>query len=309
MNVSLLSTSMRYFVAVADAGSVSRAASQLHVAGSAVSRQVASLEASLGVALFERRQRGMHLTPAGERLAAHLRLVAEEGTQALETVRGQHATLGRKVRIACTEGFVVGFIPAAMARFREAQPDVLLQFSVVLPDEAVAQVQRREADLALIYRVLPAKGCEVHHDSAAPLVALMRADHPLARRRSVTVAEVAACPLLLNERGTTSRQLFELACSLRGLRCEPVVVGNALAVLLPMVRDREVLMTGYLTAAHVVVQGGLVARPFARGELASRRLQLLSLQGRRLSPMVQQVSQALVAAIRTGSRRPPVAPA
>jgi len=301
MKVSLLSSPMRHFAAVAEAGSVSRAAGYLHVAGSAVSRQVAALEDALGVALFERRQRGMRLTEAGERLAAHLRNVAEEGEQALEMVRGQHAVGRRQVRIACTEGFVAGFVPAVMVHFREAHPDALMQFSVVAPDEAVALVLRKEADLALTYRVAPPKGCTVHHDSAAPLVALVRKGHPLARRRSVTVADVAACPLLLNERGTTSRLLFDMACSLRGLAYEPIVVGNSLAVLLPMVREREVLMAGYLTAAHLVAQGDLVALPFTRGELPPRRLQLLSLEGRTLPPLVQHCSRVMAEAIRAAA--------
>lgn len=292
---------MRYFAAVADAGSVSRAAEQLHVAGSAVSRQVAALEDALGAALFERRQRGMRLTEAGERLAAHLRNVIDEGDQALELVRGLHAAGRRQVRIACTEGFVAGFLQGVMARFRYAHPQALLQFSVVAPDEAVALLQRKEADLALTYRVLTPKGCRVHHDANAPLVALLRQGHPLARRRTVTVAEVAACPLLLPERGATSRLVFDMACSLRGLSYEPVLVSNSLAVLLPMVREREVLMTGYLTAAHLVAQGDLLAVPFARGELPPRRLQLLSLEGRTLPPLVQQCSQAVIEAIRAAA--------
>jgi DNA-binding transcriptional LysR family regulator len=298
MRVTLLSTPMRYFVAVAEAGAVSRAAGQLHVAGSAVSRQIAALEASLGVLLFERRQRGMRLTEAGERLVAHLHSAVEEGEQALEQVRGLHAAGRRQVRIACTEGFVAGFLPAVMTRFREAHPEAVLHLAVTSTDEAVAQVVRKEVDLALAYRVATPRGCAVHHDGAAPLVALMRRGHALARRRSVTVAEVAACPLLLNERGATSRLLFDMACSVRGLVCEPIAVSSSLGLLLPMVREREVLMAGYLTAAHLVEQGDLVAVPFARGELPSRRLQLLSLKGRTLPPLAQACAKAIGDAIR-----------
>lgn len=301
MKLSLLSTPMRYFAAVAETGAVSRAAQQLHVAGSAVSRQVAALEAALGVSLFERRQRGMRLTDAGARLAAHLRSVVDEGEQALEQVRGAHAIGRRQVRIACTEGFVAGFLPAVMTCFREAHPQALLSIAVNAPDDAVSQVLRKEADLALTYRIAAPRGCAVLYDGAAPLVALVRRGHPLARQRSVTVAEVAAFPLLLNARGTTSRLLFDMACATRGLAVEPAMVGSALAVLLPMVREREVLMAGYLTAAHIVAQGDLVAVPFARGELPSRRLQLLALQGRTLPPLVQACARMIVDAIRASA--------
>jgi hypothetical protein len=70
-----------------------------------------------------------------------------------------------------------------------------------------------------------------------------------------------------------------------------------------MVREREILMAGYLTAAHLVVQGDLVAVPFARGELPSRRLQLLSLKGRTLPPLAQACAKAIVDAIRTAGAR------
>jgi len=306
MKVSLISAPMRYFAAVADTGAVSRAALRLHVAGSAVSRQIAALEDALGVALFERRQRGMRLTPAGERLAAHLRTAVAEGEHALEQVRQAQAAGRRQVRIACTEGFVAGFLPAVMAPFRRAHPTALLHLAVVSPDEAVDRVLRKDADLALTYRVAKPRGCTVHHDSAAPLVALMRRDHPLARRRSVSVADVAAYPLLLNEQGTTSRLLFDMACDERGLSCDPAVVSASLAVLLPMVLDHEVMMAGYLTAAHLVARGDLIAVPFARGELPSRRLQLLSLQGRALPPMAQACAHAIVQDIRR--RRLPARP-
>lgn len=301
MKVSLLSTPMRYFAAVAEAGSVSRAAQQLHVAGSAVSRQIAALEDGLGVALFARRQRGMQLTEAGERLAAHLASLAEDGEQALDQVRGLHAAGRRQVRIACTEGFVAGFLPAVLQRFRAAHPQALVNVAVTTPDEALARVLRKEADLALTYRVARPRGCVVHHDSAAPLVALVRRGHPLAAQRSVTVAAVAAWPLLLNERGSTSRLLFDMACSLRGLEVQPAVVASSLAILLPMVREQEVLMAGYLTAAHLVAQGDLVALPFARGELPVRRLQLLSLQGRALAPLPQACAAAIVEAVRSAA--------
>lgn len=304
MKVPLLSTPMRYFLAVADAGTVSRAAQHLHVAGSAISRQVSALESALGVALFERRQRGMALTPAGERLAGHLRAVVSDGAQALEQVRGLHAAAGRQVRIACTEGFAAGFLPAVLARLRQAHPQSQVQVAVLGPEAVVEQVLRREADLGLAYRVTTPAGCTVHHDSAVPMVALMQPAHPLARRRTVTVRDVTAFPLLLNARGTTARLLFELACSERGLAFEAAVTGSSLAVLLPLVGEREVLMTGDLTAAHLVAQGTLAAVPFAPGELPARRVQLLSLEGRTLPPLAQACAEAVAAAITdAGPRR------
>ena len=87
MNVSLLSLPLRYFLEVARTGSVNQAAQRLHVAASAVSRQLGKLEDSLGVVLFERQARGMALTEAGARLMAH---ASAHDAQALELVEQLH---------------------------------------------------------------------------------------------------------------------------------------------------------------------------------------------------------------------------
>ena len=69
----LQDTTLRYFLAVAQSGSLTEASARLHVAASALSRQIAGLEAQLGTPLFERHPRGMVLTAAGEILAVHAR--------------------------------------------------------------------------------------------------------------------------------------------------------------------------------------------------------------------------------------------
>lgn len=302
MKVALLSTPMRHFAAVADAGSVSRAAQQLHVAGSAVSRQVAALEDALGVVLFERAQRGMRLTPAGERLAAHLRHAQADGDAALAAVRGQHNAALRRVRLACTDGFTAGRVPAALAAFRSANPQALLHLAVLAPDQVLAQLARHEADIGLAYTTEPTKGCTVHLDIAAPLVGLMRAGHPLARRRQLTVAEAVRHPMLLGAPGTTARALFDAACAARGLVPVAAVVSNALAPMLPLIGPDEIALAGHATAAQRVAPGELVAVPFAPGELPPRRLKLLTARSRPPTVMVQAAVTALAATLRGRSR-------
>lgn len=298
MRLSFISTQMRYFLAVAQTGSVSAAAAQLHVAASAVSRQIAKLEDGLGAALFDRKQRGMRLTSAGERLAAHLRSGTEEDERVIEQVQGLARRAGQRVHLACTEGFVAGFMPPVIGGFRAAFPEARVQLSVVAPDEVSALLARGDADLGLKYCMAPERGMTVHHAAEAPICALMRRGHPLAGKATIGVAEAARYPLAVGSKGMTGRQLFDLACSLRGVQYEASVVSNFSSALLPLLRDGDIVLAGRLTASHLVESGELVLVPFEEEELRRRRLQLMSLEGRGLSAPARALAERLAAAMR-----------
>src|SRR3954447_19204692 len=87
ISVALGLRQLRYFIAIADAGVLSRAAETLNIAQSALSHHVAALEADLGVKLLERRPRGVALTAAGQRLYEHARAVLASLGKAEEDIR------------------------------------------------------------------------------------------------------------------------------------------------------------------------------------------------------------------------------
>ena len=145
MAISLLSLPLRYFLEVARTGSVNQAAQRLHVAASAVSRQLGKLEDSLGVVLFERQARGMTLTEAGTRLLAHASAHDTQALELVEQLQDLSAQGALRVRLACTEGFSAAFTPLVMAGFRQAHPQVQLQLQVAVPQEVSALVLRGEA--------------------------------------------------------------------------------------------------------------------------------------------------------------------
>lgn len=303
MTPALLSMPMRYFLEVAQTGSVNQAAVRLYVAASAVSRQIAKLEDGLGTPLFERRRSGMALTVAGERLAGHLRNTVLDAEQVLEQVRHLGGQAAGRVRVCCTEGFAGGFMPTLMRAFQALQPASQIELHVGSPDEVSQLLLRGEADIGLKYVVAPEPGLRVEHAASAPVLAVMSPDHPLARRRSVELADVVRHPLLVGSRGVTARQLFDLACSAQGLQYRPVFVSNFSSVMLPLLRSPDILLSGQLTVAHLIEAGTAVARPFADPMLAQRRLQALSLDGRTLSPLARAFVQQLVATMNAVARR------
>ena len=288
----LFSLPLRYFGVVARTRSVSEAARQLHVAASAVSRQITLLEEGLGLALFERAPRGMVPTPAGERLLAHLMAATEQGQYLLAQLRG---LAGRpRVRLTCTEGFAAGFMADALNAFRAVSPDAQLSLRVVDPPQVNRLLQQGEADLGLKYSVSPEKEVAVLHSMTAPVMAVLRPTHPLARRRSVSVREAVQYPLVLGPTDTTSRRLFDLACSQHAVQYAATLESNLSSALLSLLGSHDILPAGYLTVAAAVALGEVRAVPFTEPELQQRRVCLLAPGGHRPLPPVQALADLLV---------------
>lgn len=298
----LLSIPLRHFLEVARCGSVSQAAAQLFVAASAVSRQIGKLEQSLGTPLFERRARGMVLTPAGEHLAAHLANAQTDAEQVLDQVRHLGRQQSARIRLCCTEGFATGFLPAQVRSFQQQHPGCRIELQVAAPGNVSQRLLRGEADLGLKYVVAPETGLRAEHTAIAPVLAVLRPVHPLARQRVLALADVVRYPLLLGQRGFTARQMFDLACSAQGLRYEPVFASNMSTVLLALLGPQDVMLSGLLTVAHLIDDGSVVARPFADPLLQQRRLQVLSLEGRTLPALAQAFCAQLVGAMASAGR-------
>lgn len=294
---------MRYFIEVAQAGSVNQAAARLFVAASAVSRQIAKLEDGLGTPLFERNRQGMVLTAAGQRLAGHLRNTLLDTDHVLEDVRSLGGQAAGRVRVCCTEGFASGFMQALMRDFQSGHPAAGIELHVGSPEEVSQRLLRGESDIGLKYVVAPEAGLRVEHAAPAPVLAVMLPAHPLARGRQVELARAVRFPLLVGSPGVTARQLLDLACSAQGLQYRPLFVSNFSSVMLPLLRAHDIMLSGQLTVSHLIEAGAVVARPFDEPMLQQRRLQVLSLEGRTLPPLVQEFVGQMVRAIGAQARR------
>jgi DNA-binding transcriptional LysR family regulator len=299
MPTPLLSTATRYFLAVARTGSISEAAGLVHVAPSAVSRQMAKLEEALGCALFERQARGMVLTEAGERLAAWARASLQDTERVAEDLRGLVGQHAARIHVACTEGFTAGFMPQAMAAFRAAHPQASLFLRVGAPHEVSRWLLRGEVDAGLKFASVADKGLQVEYSGDSPIMAVMAPTHALARKKRVRLADVVSHPLALPEPGTTVRQALDLACGLLGLSYQAAYSGN-LATLLALVAQGEAItFASYLAVAHAARARQLVALPVQQAEFESRRVLLLAPQGREPGAAAQafiaQLRRALAA--------------
>ncbi len=142
---------LRYFLAVAEERSVTRAAARLHLTQPPLSAQLARLEHEVGVELFVRHRRGVDLTEAGRHLVEHARRLLADVDTAAEAVRriGQ----GRSGRLVLAFVSATGWsvLPPLLRRFHEALPEVELRFVEAASDEVAEHVRARRADLGLVH--------------------------------------------------------------------------------------------------------------------------------------------------------------
>lgn len=137
---------LRYFLVVAEEGSLSGAARKLDVNHSTVFRRIQSCESRLGTRLFERLRGGYAVTAAGDRLLAHARRVRAEIDQANRELAGQDVLLEGSVRITAPENIAFRYLPGYVRRIREQWPGIEIEIAVSGED---FNLSRREADIAV----------------------------------------------------------------------------------------------------------------------------------------------------------------
>ena len=215
-------TNLRYFREIASAGSLRQAAERLFVAPSALSRHVIALEQELGVALFERRARGMTLTDAGRLLLGYAN-DSQERFEALRADIHQFEVLQRgKVDIACVEGLLSSIMPAFVEGFLAAYGGVSLTVAAMGSRAVADAVAEHRVDLGIVFGQPPRHDLVELARMSQPLCAIVSPQHPLARRRKCRLVDAAAYPLVLPDRSFGIRQMIDLEAGLAdGLRDVP----------------------------------------------------------------------------------------
>jgi DNA-binding transcriptional LysR family regulator len=187
---------LRYFVAVAEEGNISRAAKKIFLTQPALSRQIKALEDEIGQCLLERQAHSIRLTPVGEALLREARELLQRSNQMLERVRS--AGRGVRLRVGYAPSLAAGILSAAVENFTQAHPNARVELFDLSTKEMLAGLESGTLDVAL---TVGQRG-ETRGLTWTPLVraawqlAVSR-NHPLARKSRITPAEVAREPLLV----------------------------------------------------------------------------------------------------------------
>ena len=193
--------SLEAFLAVARYGSVTAAARALGFTQSAVSRQVATLEAQTGARLFDRLARGVALTDEGRCLLPHAEAMVGRLATArrdLDALRGLGA--GR-LRVGAFPTALAALVPRALAAFRHAHPGVALALAEGRTPALLERLRAGDTDVAVVSappgQPLDAARFDLHHLLDEHLLIGVAAGHPLAARRTARLADFAADPFIV----------------------------------------------------------------------------------------------------------------
>ncbi len=267
----------RYLEAVAEEGSIRRASERLHISASAVNRQILKLEDRLGAPLFERRPEGMRLTDAGRLVLRHARDTLHDFARLRGDIDNLRGIVSGDVTVATLDSPAVHFLPEAVAQFVAAHPAVRVRVTTCNPIEALHAVSQGNADLGLTFSPAWRRGIALLEDIACPMCVVMKPEHELAQRSSVTLDECAAFPLIYQEPVDTMQPFVgdELEAFKRAHR--PVAVSNTQAVV------KRLLLWGVgisfytrLGFSEELAAGSLVAVPLEGERVSDLRLCLVA---------------------------------
>lgn len=297
-------TSLRYFREVALQGSLRHAAERLFVAQSALSRQISVLEDELGVALFERRSRGMALTEAGRLLLQY----AEDSRVRLEKLRGlihEFEVLERgQVEIACVEGLLSGFMPDFAEVFLAEHPGLALTVSAMGSQAVAEAVAEHRVDIGILFGQSPRRDLIELATMNQPLCAIVSPTHPLARKRTCRLADAAAYRIVLPDRSFGIRQLIDRVRANGRLALSVALETNTLSFAWRMAeRIQCVTFLPMDSVRAEVAAGRLVAVPLEDAQFRGTRVTLVASASRTLSVAAERVAESLKARMGDGAGR------
>jgi DNA-binding transcriptional LysR family regulator len=189
---------LRYFVAVAEAENVTRAAAKLRVAQPAVSRQMRDLEEELGLALFERSAKAVRLTEAGRLFLDEARAVLQRSEEAVAAVRSVAGGGRGELHVGYAPSLTVEILPRALRRFQMELPAVRVLLHDLSSEEMLAGLREGKLHVALMVEPLgePLRGLRFVELARYPMCVAVAPSHALARNRSVTLTRIAGEPLI-----------------------------------------------------------------------------------------------------------------
>lgn len=187
---------LRYFVAAAEDLSISRAAERLHVTQPALSRQISVLEDELGIALFDRIRKRIHLTDAGRFFLPRARQLICDAETSAQQLREQFGNARRTLRLGFLSIFLDDLVAPAVREFRQRHPKAQVSLFELTPQAQIERLRQHELDAAILGNIegRDRESLKVQRLSRHRMAAVLPLDHSLAAKKSIKLAALKKDP-------------------------------------------------------------------------------------------------------------------
>ena len=254
---------IRAFLAVAETGSVTRAAEMLHIVQPAVSRQLKLLEDELGVPLFDRGRQGMLLTSAGQSFFARAQRALSEIDAARVEIRPNPGVLMGNVGVGLLPSSCDLLSCTLASKVYVQHPGIKITFAVGYSNHLAKWLEEGEIDAALLYNATDSAQFSTSSLLHEPLCVCALHSFGMRSSELISIETLAKHPLVLPSRKHSLRVLVESACAPAQVDLNIVAEADDLSTLktlikqgigvtvIPRVAIRDEIQSGLLTASHV----------------------------------------------------------
>jgi DNA-binding transcriptional LysR family regulator len=294
MNINFDLADLRAFVALAELESFRAAAEALHLSQPALSRRIGKLEDALGVRLFDRTTRSVNLTAVGRDFSRKARELLDELENTLLGIRDVAAKRTGEVTVACVPSAVYYFLPGVMKQYHERYPKIRVRVVDEDANAVLSTVIRGEADFGLNFIGTQEPEIEFEPVLKEPFVAACRRDHPIARKRRTTWAELNEHEYMTVAKSSGNRLLIDLALTDIPARPRWFYEVRHVSTLVALVEAGLGVAAVPRLAMPLTDHPTLVSVPLVDPAI-TRTVGLIRRRGRSLSPAAQQLYDLLLA--------------
>lgn len=290
--------SLRYFDAIRRHRSIREAARQLHVASSAVNRQLLKLEAEIGTPLFERLPSGLALTAAGEAFARHVITVLQDARRFDSEMDALRGIRRGEIGIVTVEGLNTSLLPDVVERMLARYPAIRFRVHTAGSAAIRRMVLDGDADLGLAFSLPHTGDLQQLAVGRFQLGAIVATGHALAREATATFAQCARYPLLLGNARLSIAGLLEPLIRRHARPLQTVLESDSIELMRRLaVRGHGVGFQTRLGLERDLADGALVHIPLRTPRPLVSELGVYARAGRTLTPALDAFVRLLAEAI------------
>ncbi|WP_374517422.1 LysR substrate-binding domain-containing protein [Undibacterium squillarum] len=293
---------LRYFVAIVDHGSLSRAARVLHIVQPALTQQIQSLEDELGTQLLHRSAQGMQATEAGKIFYEHAQAILKQISDARSAVTQITDSPSGTVELGIPQSVSAALAFPLLKAVRESYPDITFQLTEELTGNLTEQLRSGRLNLAILFDDGQLSGFHTQPLVEEDMMYITRAGSQFAcKRKSIRLEQVVRAPLILPSLQHGVRPRIEQVLREQGMSAEQVIEITSIAILKSaLLADMGATILPVSPLLPEIQRGEMVAVPVSDATL-SRTVSLCSSKNipltnsaRAVAKRVQDVTQQLV---------------